>query len=90
MDRAAATAAHSAGLLFAQTLKGGPPGRAGARGIHFGSWRPSDVEQVSGMKTIGASSPLAAWTVITRTLFASASMSRLMDMSAFESSSRKA
>ena len=45
----------------------GRPAGADARRRSFGSCRPSGAPQVSGRKTIGASRPLLAWTVSTRT-----------------------
>ena len=56
----------------------------------FGSWRGDGTPHVSGRNTIFASSPLAAWTVITRTASSAPSMSRLIEYSNPARSLRKA
>ncbi len=56
----------------------------------LGSWRGDGTRQVSGRNTIFASSPLAAWTVITRTASSAPSMSRLIEYSSPARSLRKA
>ena len=57
--------------------------------MSLGSFRASGAPHASGRKTIGASSPLLAWTVSTRTPSVSTSMSRLISASACSTAARK-
>ena len=79
--RAAATASASSIDFLAQARTGGSPGRGDESRMSFGSCRASGPPHESGRKTIGASSPLLAWTVNTRTPSVSTSMSRLISTS---------